>query len=56
VVSSVISLISKTGFGIFLAHLVCLKSEKSKMPENFQKSTSAFSVLLEDSLRTLSET
>jgi hypothetical protein len=36
VVYLVISVVSKTGFGIFLAHLVCLKSEKSEMPENFQ--------------------
>jgi hypothetical protein len=36
VASLVISRVSKTGFGIFLAHLVCLKSEKSEMPGNFQ--------------------
>jgi hypothetical protein len=36
VVSLVISVVSKTGLGIFLAHLVFLKSEKSGMPENFQ--------------------
>jgi hypothetical protein len=28
VVSLVISVVSKNGFGIFLAHLVCLKFEK----------------------------
>jgi hypothetical protein len=28
VVSLIISVVCKTGFGIFLAHLVCLKSEK----------------------------
>jgi hypothetical protein len=28
VVSIVISVISRIGFGIFLVHLVCLKSEK----------------------------
>jgi NO-binding membrane sensor protein with MHYT domain len=33
---SYISAVSKTGFGIFSAHLVCLKSEKSEMPGNFQ--------------------
>jgi hypothetical protein len=35
-VSLIISAVSKTGFGIFLAQLVCLKSEKSEMPGNFQ--------------------
>jgi hypothetical protein len=36
VVYLVINAVSKTGFGIFVAHLVYLKSEKSEMPENFQ--------------------
>jgi hypothetical protein len=36
VVYLVISAVSKTGFGIFEAHLLPLKSEKSEMPENFQ--------------------
>jgi hypothetical protein len=43
VVSLVISVVSKTGFGIFLAHLVCLKSvymhqSISKMFQYIQKS------------------
>jgi hypothetical protein len=33
VVSLVIILVFKTGFGIFLAHLICLKSEKKEMSE-----------------------
>jgi sorbitol-specific phosphotransferase system component IIBC len=52
VVSLIISVASKTGFGIFLAHhLVSLKSEKSEMLE-----IAYISVLLEDSLRIISET
>jgi hypothetical protein len=36
VVSLVISVVSKTGFGILLAHLISFKSEKKGMPGNFQ--------------------
>jgi hypothetical protein len=36
VVSLVLSLIFKTVFGMFLAHLVCLKSVKLEMPGSFQ--------------------
>jgi hypothetical protein len=35
VVSLIISVVFETGFGIFLAHLVCHKSEKSEMAGNF---------------------
>jgi hypothetical protein len=46
VVPLVISVVSKTGFGIFLAHLVCLKSKKSEMPGNFQVHVSRITLIL----------
>jgi hypothetical protein len=45
VVYLAISVVSKTGFGIFLAHLACLKSEKSEMPENFQVHVSRITLI-----------
>jgi hypothetical protein len=46
VVSLVINLISKTGFGILLAHMVFLKSEKEEMPENYQVHVSRITLIL----------
>jgi hypothetical protein len=46
VVSLVKSVVSKTGFGIFLAHLVCLKSEKSKLPGIFQEHVSRIPLIV----------
>jgi hypothetical protein len=46
VVSLVSSVVSKTGFGIFPAHLVCLKSEKSEMPGIFQVHVSRITLIL----------
>jgi hypothetical protein len=36
VVRSVLSLVFKTVFGMYLAHLVCLKSVKKEMSGSFQ--------------------
>jgi hypothetical protein len=46
VVSLKINVVSKAGFGIFLAHLVCLKSEKSEMPGKFQVHVSRITLIL----------
>jgi hypothetical protein len=45
VVYLIISVVSKTGFAIFLAHLVCLKSEKSEMPGNLQVHVSRITLI-----------
>jgi hypothetical protein len=45
VVYSVISAVSKAGFGIFLAHLICLKSEKAEMPGYFQVHVSRITLI-----------
>jgi hypothetical protein len=45
VVSFVISVVSKTGFGIFLAHLACLKTEKSEMPGKFHVHVSRITLI-----------
>jgi hypothetical protein len=45
VVSLVINVVSKTGFGIFLAHLVCLKYAKSEIPGKFQVHVSRITLI-----------
>jgi hypothetical protein len=44
-VSLVISVVSKTDFGIFVAHLVWLKSEKSEMSGNFLVHVSRITII-----------
>jgi hypothetical protein len=46
VFSLVISLVCKTGFGIFPAHLIRLKSEKWEMPGNFKVHVSRITMIL----------
>jgi hypothetical protein len=44
-VSLVRNVVFKTGLEIFLAHLVCLKSEKQEMPGNFQVQVSRITLI-----------
>jgi hypothetical protein len=46
VVSLIISVVSKTGFGIFLAHLVCFKSEHLEITGNFKMHVSRMPLIL----------